>query len=157
ASTRQANAQSALPALRDAEAKAAAALYRLTLALQELDREEARAKDRIGELDLRLHQLAADSERETRLAADAEAAIAKLAAEEETLRRETQESAARRSGIAERVTEAGAALAAVEKVFADLTAQLADLTARRNQFDSAVRDHGERATRLGDEIAGVER
>ncbi|HVV78833.1 MAG TPA: chromosome segregation protein SMC [Pseudolabrys sp.] len=157
ASTRQANAQSALPALRETEAKAAAALHRLTLALQELDREEARAKDRIGELDTRLVQLAADSERETQLAADAEAAIAKLAAEEETLKRETQESAARRSGIDERVGEAGIALGATEKIFSDLTSQLADLTAKRNQLENAARSHGERATRLSDEIAGVER
>jgi chromosome segregation protein len=157
ASTRQANAQSALPALREAEARAAAALHRLTLALQELDREEARAKDRIGELDTRLVQLAADSEREKQLAADAETAIAKLATEEETLRRETQESASRRSGIDERVGEAGVALGAVEKTFSDLTSQLADLTAKRNQFEAAIRNHGERATRLTDEIGGVER
>jgi chromosome segregation protein len=157
ASTRQADTSAALPALRDAEAKAAAALHRLTLALQELDREETRAKDRIGELDLRLVQLAADSERETRLAADADAAIAKLASEEEAIRREAQESAARRSGVDERVAEAGSALADVEKVFAELTSQLADLAARRNQFETAVREHGERAGRLNDEVAAVER
>jgi chromosome segregation protein len=157
ASTRQANAQSALPALREAEAKAAAALHRLTLALQELDREEARAKDRIGELDTRLVQLAADSEREKQLAADAEAAIAKLAGEEESLRREAQESAARHSGIDKRVAEAGNSLAEVEKVFSDLTSRLADLTAKRSQFETAIRNHGERAARLNDEVGGVER
>jgi chromosome segregation protein len=157
ASTRQANVASTLPALREAEAKAAAALHRLNLALQELDREEARAKDRIGELDTRLVQLAADSEREKQLAADADAAIAKLADEEQNLRREAQESASRSSGIEDRVGEAGVALGAAEKTFSDLTSKLADLTAKRNQFESAVRNHGERATRLSDEIGGVER
>ena len=58
----------ALPALREAEARAGAALHRLNVALQDLDREEARAKDRIAELDLRLVQFAADTEREQRLA-----------------------------------------------------------------------------------------
>ncbi len=86
ASTRQAEAFSALPALRDAEARAAAALHRLNLAMQEIDREETRAKDRISELDLRLVQLAADIERERKMAADAEQALQRLAGEEETIR-----------------------------------------------------------------------
>jgi chromosome segregation protein len=157
ASTRQANVAATLPALREAEAKAAAALHRLTLALQEIDREEARAKDRIGELDLRLVQLAADSERETQLAGDAHDALVRLTGEEENLRREAQESASRRSGIDGRVGDAGAALAEVEKIFADLTAQLADLSAKRNQFETAIRDHTDRVTRLTDEVGGVER
>jgi len=72
ASKRQALAAAALPELREAEARAGAALHRLNIALQDLDREEARAKDRIAELDLRLMQFAADTEREQRLAVDAE-------------------------------------------------------------------------------------
>src|SRR6187551_2172674 len=75
ASKRQALAAAALPELREAEARAGAALHRLNIALQDLDREEARAKDRIAELDLRLVQFAADTEREQRLAVDAEQAI----------------------------------------------------------------------------------
>src|SRR6186713_3652845 len=66
ASKRQALAAAALPELREAEARAGAALHRLNIALQDLDREEARAKDRIAELDLRLMQFAADTEREQR-------------------------------------------------------------------------------------------
>ena len=84
ASKRQALASAALPELREAEARAGAALHRLNVALQDLDREEARAKDRIAELDLRLVQFAADGEREKKLAADAEAALARLAAEEDS-------------------------------------------------------------------------
>ena len=45
ASTRQANIAAGLPALREAEAKAAAALQRLIIAREALDREEARAKE----------------------------------------------------------------------------------------------------------------
>ena len=81
ASKRQALASATLPELREAEARAGAALHRLNIALQDIDREEARAKDRIAELDLRLVQFAADGEREQKLAADAEAALARLAAE----------------------------------------------------------------------------
>ena len=157
ASKRQALAAASLPELREAEARAGAALHRLNIALQELDREEARAKDRIVELDLRLVQFAADTEREQRLAADAEQAIARLAAEEETIRLEARESAGRRSGVDAKVSEADAELGAVEKVFTELTTALADLTAQRNRFENAAREHGERITRISSEIGAIER
>ena len=157
AATRQAEAFSALPALRDAEARAAAALHRLNLAMQEIDREETRAKDRISELDLRLVQLAADIERERKMAADAEQALQRLAGEEETIRREAADSASRRSGIDARVSEADTDLSSDEKVFGDLTSELAELTAKRQQFETAIREHDERAARLGNEMAEIER
>jgi len=157
ASTRQANASSALPPLREAEARAGAALHRLNVAMQELDREEQRAKDRIAELDLRLVQFAADSEREQKLAADAQAAIERLDAEEETIRADARDNAGRRSGVDARVEEANGALSAAEKIFAELTARLADLTAQRNQLETAARQHGERAAKLEAEMAEIAR
>jgi chromosome segregation protein len=157
ASTRQANASSALPPLREAEARAGAALHRLNVAMQELDREENRAKDRIAELDLRLVQLAADSAREQKLAADAQAAIERLNAEEETIRTEARNNAGRRSGVDARVEDANDKLSAAEKIFADLTARLADLTAQRHQLENAVRQHSERAAKLGAERAEIAR
>ena len=157
ASKRQANASAALPELREAEARAGAALHRLNVALQDLDREEQRAKDRIAELDVRLTQFAADGEREQKLAADAEAALAKLDAEEDGIRKEARESAGRRSGVDAKVAKADGELTAAEKVFSDLTTALADLTAQRHQFESAARDQGERVSRIAGEIAEIER
>src|SRR6478609_9011461 len=157
ASKRQALAAAALPELREAEARAGAALHRLNLALQELDREETRAKDRIVELDLRLVQFAADTEREQRLAVDAEQAIARVSSEEEAIRTEARESAGRRSGIDAKVSEADAGLGAVEKVFTELTTALADLTAQRNRFENAAREQGERLSRISSEIEAIER
>jgi chromosome segregation protein len=157
ASKRQALASAALPELREAEARAGAALHRLNVAQQDLDREEQRAKDRLAELDLRLVQFAADAEREKRLAADAEAALARLDAEEETIRAEARESAGRRSGIDSRVMQADGELSAAEAVFAELTAALADLAAQRNQLEHAAREHGERVARVSAEIAAIER
>ena len=145
ASKRQALASAALPELREAEARAGAALHRLNVALQDLDREEQRAKDRIAELDLRLVQFAADSEREKKLAADAEAALARLAAEEDMLRKEAAESAGRRSGLDAKVAAADGELNAAEKIFSDLTIALADLTAQRQP----VRERRARARRAG--------
>jgi chromosome segregation protein len=157
ASTRQTLAAASLPALREAEASAGAALHRLNIASQDLDREETRAKDRIAELDVRLVQFAADAEREQRLAADAQTALARLAAEEETIRAEARESAGRRSGVDAKVAQADEELRAAEKIFSDLTTALADLTAQRNQFENAAREHGERAARLAGEIEAIER
>ncbi|MCW5683466.1 MAG: AAA family ATPase [Pseudolabrys sp.] len=157
ASTRQVEAQASLPALRDAEARAAATLQRLNVARNELEREEQRAKDRIVELETRLVQFTADAEREQRLIADAEAALARLEAEAETLRVEAQNNATRRSGIDAQVHEAGDALNTVEKVFSDITSELAALTARRNQLEAAARNHGDRIARHESELADVAR
>src|SRR5579885_3233159 len=156
ASKRQALIAASLPELREAEARVGAALHRLNLARQDLDREEQRAKDRLVELDLRRRQFAADLERERTLAADAEAALARIAAEEEAIRRHAHEQAARRSGIDAKVAEADASLHAAEKVFADLTAALADRTAQRQRFENALREQDERLARLADEIAAIE-
>ncbi|HET7253084.1 MAG TPA: chromosome segregation SMC family protein, partial [Xanthobacteraceae bacterium] len=155
ASKRQALAAADLPAMREAEAKAAAALHRLTSARETLEREEARARERMAELDRRLVQLGADIERERRLAADAEAALARLAGEEETLQRETSANEARRAGVDQRVAEADAVLATSEKTADELTGTLADLTARRHGLETAAREHGDRIARLTDEIAAV--
>ena len=156
ASKRQALAAAALPALREAEARAAAALQRLTLARETLDQEEARASERMAELDRRLVQLADDIEREKRLAADAQAALTRLSGEAEALEREVKTNDERRAGVDKRVAEADAVLARSEKAADELTGALADLTARRNALDNAMREHSDRAARLAHEIAAVE-
>ena len=156
ASTRQAELAAGLPALREGEARAAAALQRLIVARETLEREEARAKERISELDRRLEQFAADLERERALAADAAAALERLDAEEATLKAEAQANAMRLSGVNERIEHADAALAASEKSFAELTGALADLTARRNQLQAALHDHRERAEKFAAELVNIE-
>jgi chromosome segregation protein len=156
AATRQTEVAAGLPGMREAEAKAAAALQRLLVARDALEREEARAKERIAELDRRLEQFAADLARERTLAADAAAALERLDAEETSLKAEAQANAARLSGVNDRLAAADAVLAASEKSFTDLTGALADLTARRNQLQAALRDHGERAARLAAELANID-
>src|SRR5262249_2709343 len=156
ASTRQTNAAAGLPALREAEARAAAALQRLVIARETLEQEEARAKSRMTELDQRLVQLAADAEREQRLAADAAAALTRLAGEEKALRAETEGHGEKRAGADQRVGAADKVLADAEERFSALTGTLADLTARRAQLETAVQTHGDRRARLAGEMAGVD-
>src|SRR5262245_13427001 len=156
ASKLQAMVVSAMPALREAEAKAAAALHRLVIARETLDREEARARERLAELDRRLIQLAEDARREQSHVAEAGLALDRLTAEEQALEAETHGSGERAAAVAERVATAEASLAQSEKTFSELTASLADLTARRRELERAAHDHSERLARLENEIAGVE-
>ena len=121
ASTRQAQAAAALPPLREAEAKAAAALQRLIIARETLEREETRAKERISELDRRIEQFAADLVRERALAADAEAALGRLTAEQEVLGQTARETGGRLEAVNSRLATAETALAGSEKSFAELT------------------------------------
>src|SRR6266496_4727737 len=125
----QAIRASELPALREGEARAAAGLQRLTNAREQLDREEARAKERVAELDRRLTQFAADIAREQQQTSDAEVALARLDAEDSELKDEIKTRVEKRSSVDQRVSEAETTLAAAERLFAELTTVLADLTA----------------------------
>src|SRR6516165_6285807 len=156
ASTRQAQAAAALPALREAEAKAAAALQRLIIARETIEREEARAKERIAELDRRIEQFAADLARERALVADAEAALGRLDAEESNLRDVARETDTGLDGANAQLSAAESSLAQSEKSFAELTGALADLTARRNQLQAALREHEQRAGRLAAELGEID-
>jgi chromosome segregation protein len=152
----QAIRASELPALREAEARAAASLQRLTNARDMLDREEARAKERGAELDRRLTQFEADVAREQRQAIDADAALERLDVEDAELKEEIMSRVEKRSGVDERVSGAEAILAEAEATFTELTRAHADLTAKRNQLQSNVRQHAEKLGKIDQEIARVE-
>src|SRR6476661_1865127 len=141
ASTRQASAAAALPDLRDHEARAAAALHRLVIARETLDRDEARVTQRIEELGQRLVQLADDIGRGQALVADAQAALAKLATERETPEREATASGEHRAEIEARVAAAEAVLAGSEQRLGELTSAVAELAARRSQLEAALCEH----------------
>ncbi len=151
----QAIRASELPALREAEARAAAGLQRLTNAREILDREEERAKERVSELDRRLMQFSADIMREQQQSSDAEVALQRLETEDTELKEEIKSRVEKRSGVDERVSEAEVTLASAERLFAELTTVLADLTAKRNQLEGNVRTHRDRLARLDQEIANV--
>src|SRR6202000_3084463 len=130
-------------------------LQRLTNARESLDREEARAKERVTELDRRLTQFSADIGREQQQAVDAEAAAQRLGGEDAELKDEIRARVEKRSGVDDRVSEAEATLAGAERLFAELTTALADLTAKRRQLEAGVRTHQDRLARLDQEIVNV--
>ena len=151
----QEETSAALPPLREAEARAGAALQRLVVARETLDREEMRAKERIAELSRRLVQFNEDIARERKLAADSEGALERLTNEAAGLRRDLEAVEGKRVSADDRVAEADAQLAESEKTFSEVTGALADLTARRNTLERAAREQTDRLTRLERDIADV--
>jgi chromosome segregation protein len=156
AARQQAARAAELPPLRDNEARTAAGLQRLTNARETLDREEARARERMGELDRRLSQFTADIERERQLSSDADAAVQRLEVEDRELKAEIKNRVEQRSGVDQRVLEAETTLSEAERVFAELTTELAALLARRGQIEANVGGHRDRIARLDKEIADLE-
>jgi chromosome segregation protein len=152
----QAEASAVLPGLRDVEAKAAAALQRLVIARETLDREETRARERMTELDRRLTQFADDITREQRHAADAEAALANLAAERDLIEQGTATAAERSAEVAARVADAETTVKEAEAVFTERTEALARLAARRGELERSLRESNERLERLRRETESVE-
>ncbi len=152
----QAMAAADLPALRDAEARAGAALHRLTAARDVLAGEEKRAEARATELRRRIEQMGRDIEREQSLVADAAQAIERLDAEAEDLANQEggddarAEADAREAEAAEALTEAEAALSAAQTAAADFAAQ-------RNALGSALDEEIRRWRRFEDELAALTR
>jgi chromosome segregation protein len=151
----QAEAAAVLPDLREAAARASAALQRLKLAGEQLDQEEARVTARIDELDRRLAQLGDDIAREERMVADNVAILSRLDEEERGLVALNAASTDRQAEAAERRQAAEAALRDSEAVLSDLTQQHATATAARAQHERAVAEADARATRLASELAAV--
>jgi chromosome segregation protein len=110
----EAVASAGVPDLRDKAASATAALQRLKLAAQDLDREQARIKARRQELTARHAQASADLHHQAELGRDAEATLKRLDEEATRLR---QEGAAAEGTIAaaRALAEAGAAEASASE------------------------------------------
>ena len=146
-----------LPELRDAAAKAGAALQRLTIAKAQIDDEEQRIRNRQSELERRLGQLNADLDRENQMVRDNADILRRLAEEEATLRGEEEGSAEREASTRAAYEQAAAALALAESALSAATAERADAAAQRSQGERALREAGERRDRLARQLADVER
>ncbi len=157
AATAQAVAAHGLPALRQAEAEAAAALQRLTHARNELESEERRSKERVVELERHIGDLNRDIAREAAQRADAEATIERLQIEAAEIAQTTDGADDARAENEERLQAAEAALAEAEASLSALQAQTSDLNARRAALERSVREEMERAARFRSEKERLER
>ena len=150
-----AEAAEVLPALREAEAAAAAALQRITIERDGLDAEEQRAASRRAELDGRAAQLAGDLERERSLIADSRAALERVEAERRTLDAAADAEADRRARAADALAEAERALSASEAAAEEAAEALNALRVRVAALERALADRRDRIARLESEDADI--
>lgn len=138
ASTAQASAHEALDPLRLEEAKASAALHRLTVARENLDEEAERAAGEIRRLAAEIARLSSDLDREKSLKRDADDAVDTLNREEEGL---SQREAAEKERIEKakaRYDAATDAVRAAEQVFDEKNAAAAEIDARRRSIIASI-------------------
>ncbi|MER8865484.1 chromosome segregation protein SMC [Mesorhizobium sp. M0751] len=146
-----------LPDLRDAEAAAAAAFQRLSIAKAQIEEEAGRIRARQGELDRRLQQLDGDLAREERMVRDNADILERLAAEEAALNAENAGAAEREASTRAAFEQAASTLASSEARLAALTAERAEAAASRNQIERTLRDTAERRDRFARQLADVDR
>ena len=156
ASTRQGEAASALPPLRQAEGSSAAALHRLVVERDGLEVESERIEAARRSLVERLAQVTTDSERERTLAAEATAALGRLgeeAAEIEAARDGEGEAA---TEAAERLAETTAEAKRLESDLDERLRQAAAAEARRNALERRIEELTDRRRRLEGRAAEIE-
>jgi chromosome segregation protein len=133
--------------------RAAAALQRLQIALNQIDEEAERIARRREELDRRMTQLKADIEREERLIADNAGIMQRLSEEESELKTALEGSGERSAALKAAFEAAQAKLAESETSLGVVTAERAEAAAERTQLERLIREAGERKTRLDRQIA----
>jgi len=156
ASTAQAEAAERMPALREAENQAGAALHELEVARVALDAEERRLNEQRREIDERLAQLAHDMEREQALADDARQALARLDAEAADIEAKREGEVERLGEAAQMVGDARAKVRGLEQQVTTLTAERAAREARRQGLERQIADLHQRLERLARQASDVE-
>ncbi|MEP2743108.1 chromosome segregation SMC family protein, partial [Bauldia litoralis] len=155
AAVAQATAGASLPDLRDAAARAGAALQRIIVAREQLDSEEARINERLADLGRRLAQLGDDIAREETLVADNKAILARLDDEEKELEAANAAMTERQATAADRRRTCEDSLTASEAALAELTGKVADITARRTQYERSLIEAERRLENQRKELASV--
>ena len=131
ASTAQEEAHGKLDPLRMAEAEAAAALHRLTVARENLDDEARRAEAELNRLSAEIERLRQDIEREQGLLGDADDAVTTLKQEEESLNAREASQAERLAAAEAQMREAVHTLETIERAFDEKSAEAAECDAKR--------------------------
>ena len=153
----QAVAASALPAARDEEARAAAALQRLTQARDGINAEQRRMQERAADLERRLKDLEGDILRAAALERENAEMTARLDAEEASLRQAEAEAGPLAAEAAARRTAAEAGEREADRRLAEATAHHAALAARRSELERALKSDEDRLAKVRGEAATVER
>ncbi|MFD0915924.1 chromosome segregation protein SMC [Pseudahrensia aquimaris] len=151
----QAIIASKLPQLREAEAKAAAALQHLRISRDQLEQEARRLERRRTELAGRIAQLEADIEREEQMIAENSDILSHLDREEKQLRAETEGRAEKEAATKQRLETVRDQLAQTEEQLSTLTREQASVQAQAGQLERTIREGSEREAKLDVQIADV--
>ena len=146
-----------LPALREAEAKAAAGLQRLTIARTQVEEEATRLRARHAEIDKRITQLDADIAREEQMVRDNADILQRLGEEEAGLKAEDAEAVDRERLTRGAFEEAQTRLTLSEGALSRLTSERAEAAAQRSQAERSLRETAERRDRLERQLADTDR
>jgi chromosome segregation protein len=149
----RAEAESALPALRMAQAEAAAAVQRLSHAREALEQELARIVAARGEAERRRDQVEGDLKREDEHLADSEAALLRLDNERDSLELRIEAAEGVRVDAARQLDAAAAALNAAETGLQQMIEACATGEARRAALARQHRDVAERHSQLQARLA----
>jgi chromosome segregation protein len=145
-----------LPDLREAEARAAAALQRLTIARSQLQEEAERVRARQNEVEKRLQQFTADIAREEQMVTDNADVLDRLTAEERSLNEENANAGTRELETRAEFERAEAKLKESEAALAKITAERAEASAERAQIERNLREISERRDRVIRQVGDVE-
>ena len=149
-------AETALPALRENAAVAAAALRRLEAERAGLEREEQEAERRRQELTRRLAEAADDATRAGELRSDAAQSLDRLDREARALAEALAGEVEHRAAAAERLAAAADALAAAETAADAAAAGLAAHRAGKEALTRRNQELADRIRRLAAEITGID-
>ena len=157
ATTAEAEAGEALPALRQAEAELGAALHRLSVARDALDAEAQRLVEARHALETRLAQIATDVEREQGLANDGAAALERITAEVAALEAAIG-AEAEAEATAQTAREGAVELVrALDERLSRLLEDVATMEAKRSATERDIATLAERRRRIADERDVIER
>ncbi len=155
ASAAQTGAAAHLPELRKTEAEAAAALHRLEVARDTLEAEENRLTEAQAAAQAQQIEIGSDIGRETERRAEAQQTLARLTAEAERLTEERAAQGAELAAAASALDEARQATDAAERVLAEHTEKAAADEARRISLQRQKTELEHRLETLGDRLRDV--
>ncbi|MEM7461420.1 MAG: chromosome segregation protein SMC [Pseudomonadota bacterium] len=152
----QAIIASRLPELRDNEAKAAAALQRLTIASNQIEEEVRRIETRKQELAKRVNDIETDITREENIVGENKEIIQRLVDEQAELEQQGANVGNRESELQERFEIASAKLNSSESHFAEATSAIAREQARKSELERKMSDAKLRVERLETQLSATD-
>ncbi len=157
ASTAQSEAAETVPPLRQAEAAAAAAVQRLNIEKDTIDKDAQLAKDQAAALTTTLEQISADVRREQAMRRDASAALEALDQEKTTLEQERSDETSRVESAKKAVDACSKGLADAERKLDELSGLAAQRHAKMEALRAAISQANAQKEKLSGELTDARR